>query len=781
MVMHLRNWPLRVCFAVLLGAAFVPLIALTVLWVLWESEEERSRQQQEVQHVAMLVASQVGESVAGVQERLAVLARLPAVRAGNREEAETLFRELLPSAPHLQNIGLVAPDGTVLASGVPLPSGRPVSLRDREWLQRILRWGEAAVGGFQMGRITGNPTVILAHPVLDGQDRLAAVLFAALDLAYASQAVTWVYPGIPLLWAVVDEQGLVLLHSQPEVARGKPLGPLPGMIRGETIVPGTRWHSVVGMPEELATARVRQAFLRTGLPAGLVLFLAAVVGFWIAYNTWRPLQALADAVRRSGRGEAGVSIPVEGAGEVAQVARAFQEALETRDRRYREVAALLDAARIVASSLDLEQTLQAIVHKAASIAGVPAVRLFLVDEQAQVLRWRAGVGVPPEVVRDLVIPIGESFSGQVATTGKPLAASDTRGDPRLRYPQHAMQYGLISYLGLPVKVGDRVIGVLVFNTDAPRVYREEEIAFLSAFADQAAIALENARLYGEIERHAEALETRVKERTAALEEALRVKVEFLAMMSHELRTPLNFILGFADLLTLGAAGPLTPKQVHYVDRIRTGGRRLLSLVTDILGLAQVEAGSSRLHLRPVRLGALIQEVLEGFRVQADQKRLSVSAALDTGLPEVLADRGKLARILANLVGNAVKFTPEGGTVTVRARTVTAEEHGGGGAAERSPRPLDPSTPRQLLEIAVEDTGIGIPAEDLERIFVPFYQVDSSGSRAYGGAGVGLPLVRQLVEAHGGRVWAESAGTGRGARFVVRMPLRIAADDGGLTA
>jgi HAMP domain-containing protein len=339
--------------------------------------------------------------------------------------------------------------------------------------------------------------VILAYPVLDEQGRLTAVIYAALDLVVASRAVTGAYPGVPLVWAVVDEQGLVLLHSRPETASGIPLGPLPGMLRGETIVSGTKWHSVVGMPQDLVTARVRETFLRIGLPAGLILLISAAVGFWIAYRTWRPIRDLTSAVRRVGTGESTVQIPVQAGGEVGELAATFAETLAAVNRRRGELVALLEAGRAIASSLDLEQSLQAIIQQATIISGSSVVRLLLLDADGKVLRCRAGVGLPMEEERELVIPVGESFSGQVVATGKPLAVADTRDDQRLRYPLHTTRYGLISYLGLPVKLGDRVIGVLVFNTDAPRLYGEEEIAFLSAFADQAAIAIENARLFQE--------------------------------------------------------------------------------------------------------------------------------------------------------------------------------------------------------------------------------------------------------------------------------------------
>jgi CheY-like chemotaxis protein/two-component sensor histidine kinase len=223
------------------------------------------------------------------------------------------------------------------------------------------------------------------------------------------------------------------------------------------------------------------------------------------------------------------------------------------------------------------------------------------------------------------------------------------------------------------------------------------------------------------------------------------------------------VLGFSELLQQRIGGPLTSKQANYVDRIQAGGRRLLSLVNDVLDLAQVDAGKSRLRLEPVILSPLIQEVMGLFRVQTTQKRLKMTTVLDPWTPFIVADHFKLSQILQNLISNAVKFTPEDGSLRIITRHVPVGEDGVARGEMQSQVSSD------SLELIVEDTGIGIAPENLETIFGAFYQVDGSEIRAYGGAGLGLTLVRKLVESHGGRVWAESAGLGQGSRFIVRLP------------
>ncbi|MBI4840468.1 MAG: GAF domain-containing protein [candidate division NC10 bacterium] len=431
------------------------------------------------------------------------------------------------------------------------------------------------------------------------------------------------------------------------------------------------------------------------------------------------------------------------------------------------LAALLEATQAVASSLDLEEVLQTIVREAAGIADAPFVRLFLLDEAARVLRYRVGVGLPLEAERDIVIPLGEGFSGQVGASGQPLAVPDCRGDSRLRYPQHAATYGLVSYLGLPVQLKGRLFGVLVFNTSAPRVYTEGEVVFLSAFARQAALAIENARLYAAIRQHAAEMEERVRQRTVELEEALRVKSEFLANMSHELRTPLNAIIGFCELLRDSTFGPLTEKQTRFLGNIHKGGQHLLALFNDLLDLSTAEAGRLHLHPEPLELRDVLESILRDLRSQADGKGLALDLHVDPALGMLNADPVRFKQILYNLLSNAVKFTPDGGHVTVTARRIADCRLQ---IADLPPTQSEISNLKsEMLEIAVTDTGVGIKAEDLPKLFRPLTQLEPVRTKRYQGTGLGLALTKRLVELHGGRVWAESEGEGRGSTFTFVLP------------
>jgi signal transduction histidine kinase len=452
-------------------------------------------------------------------------------------------------------------------------------------------------------------------------------------------------------------------------------------------------------------------------------------------------------------------------------------------RRAEELQALLRAARSLMNCLDLQETLDRILTEAARITGSSAVKILLADEgtgdlQERATRWDASkVSAGPRP------PSRIGLSNLVAATGQPLFVSDCQHDPRNPYPDHDRELGHVTYLGLPIMLRHEVIGVLAFSTTEPREYTPEDIAYLTSFADQAAVAIENAGLYEVVRRHAAELEKQVQERTQELaaanqqlQDASRHKSEFLANMSHEIRTPLNSIIGFAELLREQIAGPLTERQARYLTHIWNAGKHLVQLIGDILDLSKVEAGKFILQPGPLRVKETLEDILVIGRGLANKKAQEIQVETAPDLPPLHADPVRFRQILFNLLSNAVKFTPEKGTITVTAKQVGGDvstgagEHGTKGAGEPSPLPPGPSAPLPFLEIAVTDTGIGIRPEDLPKLFQEFVQLDrTQKERQEEGTGLGLALTKRLVELHGGRIWAESEGEGRGSTFTVVLP------------
>lgn len=316
--------------------------------------------------------------------------------------------------------------------------------------------------------------------------------------------------------------------------------------------------------------------------------------------------------------------------------------------------------------------------------------------------------------------------------------------------------GIRATLIMPLLVGGETVGSITVDSRMPDAYTQDHVAILSGFMEPLASTVRNAQLYEQVVHYSQNLERLVEERTRELQaanshlaEASRHKSNFLTNMSHELRTPLNAVLGFAQLLCDQPDEPLTAKQARYADHILTSGRHLLTLINDLLDLSKVEAGKLTLRCEPFVLSEALAAALQEIQPLADAKRLTLALDADTVSAVLTADPVRFKQIIYNLLSNAVKFTPEGGRVAVTAR---ASDHG------------------EVVELAVTDTGIGIAAEDLSRLFERFSQLETETTKRLQGSGLGLALTKQLVELHGGTIAVASAGPGQGSRFTVRLPL-----------
>jgi len=313
---------------------------------------------------------------------------------------------------------------------------------------------------------------------------------------------------------------------------------------------------------------------------------------------------------------------------------------------------------------------------------------------------------------------------------------------------------LRSYITVPLVTRGELIGFLNLGADKPHVFIPEHVDIAQEVANQLAVGLRQARLQEEVQRHVAKLEQRVAERTAelssanaALARASHLKDEFLASMSHELRTPLNAILGLSEALQEEVYGPLNEHQLKSLGTIEESGRHLLALINDILDVSKIEAGKVELDIAPVLVEPVCRASLELIKQSAHKKHLRTSFSIDDVLTAIQADERRLKQILVNLLSNAVKFTPEEGEIGLEA--VGDRERG-------------------VAHFTVWDTGVGIPQEDMARLFQPFVQLDSSLSREYTGTGLGLALVQGLAELHGGGVSLESE-VGKGSRFTVSLP------------
>src|SRR5262249_49328378 len=304
-----------------------------------------------------------------------------------------------------------------------------------------------------------------------------------------------------------------------------------------------------------------------------------------------------------------------------------------------------------------------------------------------------------------------------------------------------MRAGLRARLVVPLVGSDRVIGALVIRCRRPGHFAKGTIQLLQTFAAHSVLAIENARLFHEIE-----------EKSREVAEASKHKSQFLANMSHELRTPLNAILGYTELILDSIYGEPTEKMRTVLERLQANGKHLLGLINDVLDLSKIEAGQLPLSPDEYSLSDVVHGVVSAVEPLAAEKRLAFKAEIEPGLPTGRGDGRRLSQVLLNLVGNAIKFTDQG-EVAIRASTAD------GG-----------------FKIAVCDTGPGIATADQGKIFEEFQQADNSITRKKGGTGLGLSIAKRIIEMHGGRIWVEST-LGKGSTFYFTLPVRVETQGG----
>jgi signal transduction histidine kinase len=429
--------------------------------------------------------------------------------------------------------------------------------------------------------------------------------------------------------------------------------------------------------------------------------------------------------------------------ENARLLTELQARTQELTRSVDQLRALGAVGRAVSSSLDLDTVLTTIVGRAVQLSGADGGTIFEYDEGAEEFSARATLTADEgqsALLRATRLRRGEGAVGQLAVTREPIQIPDISAvgayEGRLRGA--LLEAGTRGVLAIPLLHEERLVGGLVVTRRSPGAFTAEVIEILRTFATQSALAIQNARLFRELE---------IKSRE--LEVASQHKSEFLASMSHELRTPLNAIIGFSDVLLQGMFGETNEKQTEYLRDILSSGQHLLSLINDILDLSKVEAGRMELDVGAFDLPSAIDDALLLMRERAGRRGITLERHVDAPVGEIVADQRKVKQVLLNLLSNAVKFTPEGGRIDVRAGLANG-----------------------AMEISVTDTGIGIATEDHEAVFEEFRQVGKADRKAEG-TGLGLALCRKFVELHGGRIWVKSQ-VGVGSTFTFTIPLALPA-------
>jgi signal transduction histidine kinase len=430
--------------------------------------------------------------------------------------------------------------------------------------------------------------------------------------------------------------------------------------------------------------------------------------------------------------------------------RLFQE-LEARTRELTqsvgELRALGEVGQAVSSTLDLQTVLSTIVRHAVQLSRTDGGVVYEYHEAAEEFHLRASHLMEAEVVEALqATPVrpGQGATGRAATMRAPVQLPDILNEQEYTGSKVRPVFARLGYrsvLAVPLLRESRILGALTVWRKQAGSFSSEVVNLLQTFATQSALAIQNARLFREIE-----------DKSRQIEAANRHKSEFLANMSHELRTPLNAIIGFSEVLQERMFGELNEKQAEYTDDILTSGRHLLSLINEILDLSKVEAGRMELELATFDLPLAIDNARTFVRERATKHGINLDVTVDERLGDFVGDERKIKQILLNLLSNAVKFTPEGGRIGIKARQ-------GDGS----------------VEISVSDTGIGIAPEDQAKIFEEFRQVGGDYAHKKEGTGLGLTLAKKFVELHGGKIWVESE-VGKGSTFTFTLPEKLVVDN-----
>jgi len=583
-----------------------------------------------------------------------------------------------------------------------------------------------------LGVISRSPNEV--QPILD------TIVATAQRLCQAERAAIWRLEG--------ETFRVVAHHGQPDELLESVLSVRVPLSRGNMVGRATLARRAVQVedvatdPELVATSRAlnRAHNIHTVLAAPLLLKGEPIGVIRLSRTRIAPFDDKQVALVESFADQAVIAI------ENARLFEAEQASKRELTESLEQQTATADVLKVISrSALDVQKVLDALVESAARLCDAYDAAILQVVGHS--LRLVAHHGQIPTTG-----PVGQNTSPLVRGGIGAHAVFDRRAihvadmlaeaDEYPRSRKNALQQGWRTALAVPLVHAGEAIGVIFIRRAEVRPFTERQVELVNTFADQAVIAIENTRLFEEVQARTRELAKTVED----LEIASQHKNQFVANMSHELRTPLAAILGYAELIQEGFYEPQGPKSLDALTRICSNGKHLLGLINTVLDIAKIESGQFTLNMTEYAIESVVETVRAATESLAQNKKLTLTTSVEKSLPIGLGDEQRLTQVLLNLVGNAIKFTNIG-EVRVRAKAVDGH-----------------------FNISVTDTGPGIPEQEQVRIFEQFHQVDSSLTKAAGGTGLGLAIAKQIVEMHGGRIWVEST-LGKGSTFQMQLPTR----------
>jgi len=724
---------------------------------------------------ARVIATEQRHIFENAHQLLITLTRLPQIREGNSVGCQKILAGLLE--PFYSDLGVTDSKGNLLCSARGANTLRSVSLKD-SYILGATDTREFSVGEIQSDSSDHKTIIPMGLPIIAASGTLHGIAFVILDYSWILRSTVENHFPSEASFALFDETGNVFLRypQKPGVPRTQTAIGVSGhpkvilgvegnleyfgsdqVIRFVTYrqldhrLAGKIIYAGIEIPARTAFAEAERT-LRENLIVLGFLSLLTLIAAWFGADLF-VLRRVRDLIRATkqlatGNLQARTGLPYDES-ELGHLARTFDELAQTLERRAADAkvaeaeiqkqhlrqSAIHEISAAMTSSLDVENVLKALVEGVNNLFPSSSISLSWLDGNGTLKPIHYSAGAEG---RDFWsgAECEQGLPQEVFKVGSPLLISNVQSDARSADPDLLRRAGFITYLGLPMIVRDSVLGVLSFYSKEAVHLTVEEENFLTNLTHQAAIALYNSQLYEQ-----------TKNQAAELERSNRIKDEFLGVMSHELRTPINVIMNCAEALNMGVFGQTSPEQEKINQKIRTQSSHLLSLINEILEITKIETGVVTVNKEQIDVHQLAVELESDYAMVSREKNVSVNWQVSADLPKMLTDRMKLRQILINLIDNAIKFTDQG-SVSVCFRS------------------LEPQT---AIEFCVRDTGIGIAEEFLPHIFEKFRQIDSSTTRHYSGAGLGLYVVKSFVDVLGGAVTVQSE-INEGTTFTVRMPV-----------
>jgi signal transduction histidine kinase len=768
-------------FAILVGSSLLISILLEMGFRYQEARQNLEIVHRQMAELAALRIQNYIEAVAQAVRLAGQPRQLREKRISN--DYITDLHTLLKNVPAIRDVAALGLDGREQVRLSRIGQSLPDADTDHSATPYFIaaRAGQTYFGPVIFPADAFEPRIVIAVPIEPFQGEVVGVLAAEVNVRYVWDVVQEIRVGESGYAYVVSGDGTLVAHpdlhlvlqrknlsDQPQVVASLNPDEIAGdagvyknlsdqlVLVSHTRIPSVGWTVLVERPLTEAYEPLLVSLARTG--GVLLVVCAMVVGAAVVLGrrVVRPVEVLRRGAARLAAENLNARLELKTGDEFEGLAEEFNRMADRLQNAYAgleqkvaertqalkqsldEVRGLGDTIRAVSSSLDLQRVLQTIVVHATELSRSDGGVIYEFDEASQAFCFRAGHLFRPEFItmlKEAPPTLRDSILGRAAVSGQPEQIPDVTADTSYALRDLVLIEGYRSLLAIPTIQDGRLIGGIVVVRRSEGGFADQEIDLLQTFANGTTIAIDNARLFFEVER-----------KNTALQQASQHKSQFLANMSHELRTPLNAILGYNQLILNNIYGDISGKMRTVLTRVQGNGRHLLKLINDVLDLSKIEAGQLTLTFADYSIKQVVQNVSAAVEPLVTEKKLGFKIEVPPDLPSGCGDERCLTQVLLNLVGNAIKFTDVGEVM------------------------INVSAANGAFILSVRDTGPGIDLTDQIRIFEEFQQADSSITKKKGGTGLGLSIARHIIEMHGGRIWVESS-IGNGATFFFTVPVR----------